>query len=155
MDVQTYEKGFVAMSCALLLACLGGLLWAAVARDIHLIDHAEQVDPSALALVEPFARPGVRQTGPEQYEAVVIGRIWSFDPGEIRIPRGAEVTFVATSADVIHGLHVAATRVNLMLIPGQVARFTYRFRRPGEYLLICHEYCGVGHHTMGGKVIVE
>lgn len=155
MNVHTYEKGFVALGGALLVACLGALLWAARARDIHLIGHAETVDPTALALTEPFDRPRVQETAPNRYDVIVVGRIWSFAPNEIRVRRDAELTFVATSADVIHGLHVAGTRINLMLIPGQVTRFTYRFRRPDEYLLICHEYCGVGHHTMGGKVIVE
>jgi cytochrome c oxidase subunit 2 len=71
------------------------------------------------------------------------------------VPAGAEVTFIATTPDVIHGLHVAGTRINLMLIPGQVARFTYRFREPGEYLLVCHESCGLAHHAMDGRVVVE
>ena len=76
-------------------------------------------------------------------------------PAEIRIPRDTEVTFTATSVDVIHGLEIERTRVNMMLIPGQIGKITHTFREPGEYLLICHEYCGAGHHTMSGKVIVE
>jgi cytochrome c oxidase subunit 2 len=103
----------------------------------------------------PFDNPGIRQTGPNSYEVVMIGQVWVFLPNEIRVPAGSEVTFVATSNDVIHGIHVEGTRVNMMLIPGQVARNTYIFKEPGEHLLICHEYCGVGHHTMFGKVIVE
>jgi cytochrome c oxidase subunit 2 len=43
----------------------------------------------------------------------------------------------------------------MMLIPGQVSRNRYRFEQPGEYAIICHEYCGVGHHTMFGKVTVK
>lgn len=155
MNVHAYERGFLALSGALLVAALGALLYAAFARDIHLIGHAERIDPAQVAVTPPFDQPGVRATGSNQYEAVIVGRTWYFTPNEIRVPAGAEVTFVATSGDVIHGLHVQGTRVNLMLIPGQVARFTYRFRERGEHLLICHEYCGVGHHLMGGKVIVE
>ncbi len=60
-----------------------------------------------------------------------------------------------TSPDVIHGFYIQGTRVNLMVIPGQITRASYRFQRPGEYLLLCHEYCGVGHHTMHGKVVVK
>jgi cytochrome c oxidase subunit 2 len=30
-----------------------------------------------------------------------------------------------------------------------------RFDAPGEYVIICHEYCGVAHHTMAARVIVE
>jgi cytochrome c oxidase subunit II len=32
---------------------------------------------------------------------------------------------------------------------------TCTFSRPGEYLLLCHEYCGRLHHTMSGKVVVK
>ena len=36
-----------------------------------------------------------------------------------------------------------------------VARATARFERAGEYPIFCHEYCGIAHHVMWGKVIVE
>jgi cytochrome c oxidase subunit 2 len=42
-----------------------------------------------------------------------------------------------------------------MLLPGQVARVTARFERPGEYAMLCHEYCGIAHHVMWGKIVVE
>jgi cytochrome c oxidase subunit 2 len=56
---------------------------------------------------------------------------------------------------VIHGLFVPGANVNVMLIPGQISRVTARFDRVGEYFIACHEYCGIAHHIMGGKVIVE
>jgi cytochrome c oxidase subunit 2 len=36
-----------------------------------------------------------------------------------------------------------------------VSRVTARFDTPGEYPLLCHEYCGIAHHTMWTRVIVE
>jgi cytochrome c oxidase subunit 2 len=103
----------------------------------------------------PFDHIGVQEIAPGKYQAVVIGQTWAFTPDEIDVPLGAEVDFVATSSDVIHGFFIPGTRVNMMLIPGQVSEFAYRFTRPGEYLLICHEYCGRLHHTMAGKVVVK
>jgi cytochrome c oxidase subunit 2 len=85
----------------------------------------------------------------------MVAGIWSFTPNLIRVPAGSTVTFVATSRDVVHGLFIPKTTVNVMLLPGQVARVTARFDRPGEYPLFCHEYCGIAHHTMSGNVIVE
>ncbi len=93
--------------------------------------------------------------GPGRYEVVLLGSAWSWNPAEIRVPAGSEVTFLAAATDVIHGLHIEGTRVNMMLIPGQISRNTFRFEEPGEHLLICHEYCGAAHHLMSGKVIVE
>ena len=155
MRVHQFEGAVATVSGVLLLACLVALLYATTAHDLHLPGHVATLDPARLQETAPFDQPGVRQTGPNSYEVVLVGRIWFFQPNEIRLPLGAEVTFVATSADVIHGMMIPNTRVNAMLIPGQVTRTRYTFRHPGEYLLICHEYCGIGHHTMAGKVIVE
>jgi cytochrome c oxidase subunit 2 len=42
-----------------------------------------------------------------------------------------------------------------MLLPGQMARVTARFSKAGAYPFLCHEYCGLAHHTMAGQVIIE
>lgn len=155
MKVHTYEKAFLSVAAVLLVACLFALLYASLARGVHLPGHVAEIDPRAVDTTPPFDQPGVRQTGPNEYEAVVIGAAWSFTPAEIRVPAGSTVTFISTSRDVLHGFHLARTRVNVMLIPGQVSRVEHTFDEPGEYLLICHEYCGLGHHLMSGRVVVE
>ncbi len=155
MRVHTYERAFLTVGLGVLLSCLAALLYATTVMNIHLPGRVAQLDPARVYQTDPFTRPGVRQTGPTSYEAVIVAQAWVFAPAEIRVPAGADVTFLATSVDVIHGFEVAGTRLNMMLIPGQVSRATYRFRERGEHLLVCHEYCGLGHHTMAGKVIVE
>jgi cytochrome c oxidase subunit 2 len=155
MKVATTEKAFLLVGGLALVGCMIALTWGTLAMGIHLPGRVAEVDPQTVRTTPPFDRPGVRQVGPNRYEAVIIGQAWAFVPSEIRVPVGAEITFIGTTADVIHGFHIERTRVNMMLIPGQVSRTTYRFERPGEYALICHEYCGLGHHTMFGKVIAE
>lgn len=155
MRVHTYEKAFLTVGILVLAACMGALVYASTVRDIHLPGHAGRIAPVAVYRTEPFRRPGVRQIGANRYEAAIVAQAWVFNPREIRVPAGAEVTFTATSVDVLHGFEVEGTRLNMMLIPGQISRLTYTFREPGTHLLICHEYCGLGHHTMYGKVIVE
>jgi cytochrome c oxidase subunit 2 len=155
MRVHVYENAFLAIGAALLVIFLGVLGYTSLAMGIHLPGHEGQIDPAQARSRPPFDQPGLRQTGPAAYEAVVLASAWQFVPAELRIPRGATVTFVATSTDVLHGFHVARTRINVMLIPGQIARVTYTFDQPGEHLIVCHEYCGAGHHVMFGKVVVE
>lgn len=155
MKVHTYEKAFLAVGVVVLLACAGALVWATTVHGRHLPGRAGRLHPAQTYRTPPFNQPGVRQTGPDTWEAVVVAQSWVFVPAELRVPRGAEITFIATAVDVIHGFEVERTRLNMMLIPGQISRATYRFDEPGEHLLICHEYCGLGHHTMAGKVIVE
>lgn len=155
MKVHHYEKAFLAVGVVLLVVCAGALVYASVGMGMHLPGHVGKVDPQALASTPPFDNPGVRQVGDQAYEAVIVAQMWSFSPAEITVPAGAQVTFIGTTADVIHGFHIDKTRVNLMLIPGQIARATYTFATPGEHLLVCHEYCGLAHHTMYGKVTVK
>ncbi|HEX6927271.1 MAG TPA: cytochrome c oxidase subunit II [Longimicrobiaceae bacterium] len=155
MKIHVYEKAFLTVGIFVLAACALALVYATVVHGLHLPGEAGRIDPAEVATTPPFDRPGVYQRGEGQYEVVVVGRAWSFHPADIRVPAGAEITFTATSADVIHGFHIEGTRLNLMLIPGQISRNTYRFSEPGEHLLLCHEYCGLGHHVMYGRVLVE
>jgi cytochrome c oxidase subunit II len=155
VKVHTYEKAFLVLGAVVLVACMLALVYGSFGMGMHLPTRAGEVDPDRVASTPPFDQPGVRQLGPNAYEAVIVGRIWSFTPATIEVPAGAEVTFTATTPDVIHGFYIEGTRVNLMLIPGQITRATYRFQKAGEYALLCHEYCGVGHHTMQAKVVVK
>jgi cytochrome c oxidase subunit 2 len=155
MKVHSYEKAFLGVGILVLVACAAALVYATAAHGRHLPGNAGRLDPLMTYRTPPFNQPGVRQTGPGTYEAVIVAQSWVFLPAELRVPRGAEITFLATSVDVIHGFEVERTRLNMMLIPGQISRATYRFDEAGEHLLICHEYCGLGHHTMAGRVIVE
>ena len=49
---------------------------------------------------------------------------------------------------------VGTTNANTMLVPGFVATFTTTFKRVGEHLMPCHEYCGTGHEAMWARVQV-
>ncbi len=153
--VYLYELAWILPSIALPVGMLAALLVTAFGAGIHVPSIAGRVDPTKVAETPPFDKPGVVQTGPLRYEVRLVGQIWSFTPNEIRVPVGSTVTFVATSRDVIHGLFIPGANVNVMLIPGQIARVTARFNREGEFFMACHEYCGIAHHTMGGRVIVE
>jgi cytochrome c oxidase subunit II len=155
MKIHTYEKAFLAVGGVLLVLCAIALVYATFGHGAHLPTDVGRVVPQDVYTTPPFDQPGVRQTGDNSYEVVVIGQAWSFNPAEIRVPAGAEITFISTSIDVLHGIHVEGTRLNMMLIPGQISRMHHTFREPGEHLMICHEFCGIAHHVMYGRVIVE
>lgn len=155
MNPERMEKTFLTLSAGLLGAFLLALLYATVGHGIQLPGDDGTIHPAEVRSTPPFDNPGLRQVGPGQYEAVIIGMAWAFQPAELRIPAGSEVTFITTSVDVLHGFKIEGTTVNGMLIPGQILRMTHTFREPAEHLIICHEYCGVMHHIMYGKVIVE
>ncbi|MBI4735131.1 MAG: cytochrome c oxidase subunit II [candidate division NC10 bacterium] len=153
--VYLYELAWMLPGIAISVGMLVALLVSAFGAGIHLPGDEGRVDPTKLAQTPPFDRPGVVEVAPGRYEVRLVAQAWAFGPPEVRVPAGSTVTFVATSRDVVHGLFIPRTNVNVMLLPGQVTRATMRFDQPGEYAILCHEYCGIAHHIMAGKVIVE
>lgn len=109
--------------------------------------------PTALAaLSEP---PGLREVAPGEYVAVVQAFNWEFIPKEIRVPAGSEVTFRARSSQDYHGFAIIDTPIIMSLGQNEVRERTHTFETPGEYTIVCSEYCGGGHVAMMGRVIVE
>lgn|SRR5581483_362836 len=155
MQIHVYERitmGLTAVILVLALIAIGGSVFVAGLRLPGPVMH---VDPRRLRETPPFDVPGLREVGPGQYQAIMIAQTWSFTPAEIQVPAGATVTFRVATADVTHGFVIQGTDANLTLIPGHVAEATARFPTPGTYLIVCHEYCGIGHQTMFARVIVQ
>jgi cytochrome c oxidase subunit II len=152
--IYLYELAWILPSIAIPVGMLSALLVTAFGAGIHVPSDAGHVDIATLAQKAPFDKLGLVEVGPLRYEVRMIGQIWNFGESEIRVPAGSTVTFLATSRDVVHGLFIPKANINVMLLPGQLSRVTRRFDKPGEYAMMCHEYCGIAHHTMGGKIIV-
>lgn len=153
--VYLWELAWILPSIALPVGMLAALAVTAFGAGINVAGDRGRIDPAKVAEHALFKEPGVAEIAPGQYEVRLTGQIWSFSPNEIRVPAGSTVHFWATSKDLVHGLFVPRHNVNVMLLPGQIAHAEARFDTPGEHLIICHEYCGVAHHTMAGKIIVE
>lgn len=150
-----FEVAWILPSVAIPIAVLVAVILTAFAVGIRVPDVAGRIEPQAIAQTAPFNEPGLKELAPGNYEAVMVAQVFLFTPGEIRVPAGSKVTFVLTSRDVIHGFKIVGTPINMMVVPGQISKLTHTFDTPGEYLIVCHEYCGAGHHVMSGKVIVE
>jgi cytochrome c oxidase subunit 2 len=125
------------------------------AQAVQPASHIETVDPATLAEHPEFSAPAVASRPDGTVVVPVVASMFSFSPDPIEVPANRPVIFRLTSGDVIHGLQVAGTNVNAMAVPGYVSQFSYTFRKPGEYLITCHEYCGLVHHAMVGKLIVR
>jgi cytochrome c oxidase subunit 2 len=158
MEIHRYERLWLIASLLLIVGFIATVTYGAVGVGIQMVDDSGgQLDPQTLSEHPRFSEPGVYQTGPDEYAVYVIAQQFAYVPGtgdSITVPAGAEVTFYVTSSDVVHGFYLVGTNVNSMAIPGQVAELTVVFDEAREYGLICHEYCGSGHHQMAGTVEV-
>lgn len=156
LDMPKLEKIWLAIGIGSLFIFLliTGIL--AVSMGLNPPDGMEVTgEPELVDTVPPFNQTGVEKIGPNEYEVTMLSFMFGYDPSTISIPKGAKVHFKMTSKDVVHGLHIAGTPLNFMLVPGRITEYSYTFQKPGEYLFVCHEYCGIGHQVMYGKVIVE
>ena len=160
IHIDARERNFIIGTTILLLIFGTAVLVSSFAFGFQVPAPIERIDPRIVATPgqSPWGDPveeRVRELAPNKYEAYILAQAWNFQPGEIRVPVGSTVTFYLTSKDVQHGFLLEGTNVNMMVLPGEVARLTATFDEPGEYNFVCHEYCGVGHHTMYGQLIVE
>ena len=84
---------------------------------------------------------------------MIAGR-YSFFPKHINVPSETPLTFRWVSMDVLHGVHIPMTNMSTMIVPGYVAEITTTFPKPGEYPVLCNEYCGLGHNHMWSNISV-
>ena len=154
MPIERLERSFLWAAGAMIVIFFATVTVSAFAWGLQLPSPGGRVDPEALDRTPPFDKPGLREIAPGQYEADMVALTWAFLPNKLEIPRGSTVTFKITSKDVIHGFEIPGKRANVMLIPGQVSSVTVKFDEPGEFLYICHEYCGIAHHAMFGTIVV-
>jgi cytochrome c oxidase subunit 2 len=141
------EKKVLAASVALMALFFVGLAYAYRSYGVRI--------PTCVTDVRPFTEGKVIQRGEKDYEVQLVSRMWRFEPQQVELPPGARVTIYLSTADVVHGFQLVGTNVNLMAVPGSVNVAVVTFEREGEYLAVCHEYCGVGHQNMAGKIVIR
>jgi cytochrome c oxidase subunit 2 len=155
MHIHRLERLWMTFGVAMLLVFLATITTAALVDNLVPPSHIQAIDPTRVAQTPPFDHPGLRKLPDGSYEAYYIAQIFSFTPQRILVPRGAKVTFYATTPDVVHGFSIPLTGVNMMVVPGWVSSATHTFRDAGTYLLVCNEYCGAGHQQMATQIEVR
>ena len=162
LHIDKFEGMWIRISVAVVIVFIIAITVSSFAIGVQLPGQYARVQPQELAdPANRFNNPGLRELAPGKYEAYIIAQTWSFNPAELRVPIGSEVTFYVTSRDVQHGFKLLGTNVNMMVLPGQVSSLKAVFDEAGTFNFICHEYCGyvqgspIGHQTMYGQLIVE
>ncbi|MBI4501111.1 MAG: cytochrome c oxidase subunit II [Gemmatimonadetes bacterium] len=155
MHVHVYERAWMWAAGVIIVLFLGTLAYAAVAQGLRPPSHVEMIDPRTVWDDPRFAERGEVTQADGSVVVTAVAMTFAFQPAEIHVPAGRPVTFRLTSTDVQHGFQIVGTNANTLVIPGYVSQFTTVFKTPGEYLIVCNEYCGTGHHMMSAKLIVE
>lgn len=106
---------------------------------------AHQVDTyNGFPVVEP----------PPGGEAYMIGKNWEWYP-VLKLKKDVEYRIHVSSYDYQHGFCLLPMNMNFHVLPGYDHVITMTPQEAGEFVVICNEFCGAGHHTMTGMIIVE
>ncbi|WP_017380956.1 cytochrome c oxidase subunit II [Paenisporosarcina sp. TG-14] len=155
MNMHRDEKIWLILSFGMIMTFFLVTGYQTFALDMGPPSHKETIDPQKVNETAPFDNPGITKIGEKEYEVVMILEIFSFTPNNIEVPVGSTVHFTMTSKDITHGFQVAGTNLNAMVMPGYIQKVKQKFDKPGEYLVLCNEYCGAGHQLMSTTITVK
>ncbi|MFN2323067.1 MAG: c-type cytochrome [Trueperaceae bacterium] len=153
-QIAKWERRWIAGSGLMSLMFVVLIAYSLATEGGHIAQSAARGTPEQLLAQTIFTEPGVRATGPNQYDVSIVGQAFVWQPETVRVPVDAEITFYLTARDVIHGWQVETTNLNVEVIPGEVSRLYTTFSRPGRYRVTCNQYCGIGHQNMIGWIEV-
>lgn len=159
---EKQEKRWVTIAfvwCMILFAMMplwhfkGGQNPSGIRGKVSPVDFANRVErfvkeykvgeEKGIPIVEP----------PAGSEVYMLGRMWSWYP-IIKLKKNTEYTLHLSSTDINHGFSLYPVNINFQVIPGYDYGLKIVPNESGEFIVMCNEFCGIGHHLMVGKVIV-
>ena len=135
--------------------------WHFIGRQ-NLSNETYRVAPSAFEKkAEDFAKkyqareedgvPVVKP--PAGADVYLLGRTFQWCP-ILELEKGQSYRIHLSSLDLQHGFSLQPTNINIQVHPGLEHIITLTPTADGTFGIICNEYCGLGHHTMTGKIYV-
>jgi len=95
----------------------------------------------------PVVRP------PPGSDVYMIARLWQWWP-IIEFEKDQTYRLHLSSMDWQHGFSLQPVNINLQVHPNYDMVVTLTPNESGEFGVVCNEFCGIGHHTMIGKIYV-
>ncbi len=91
---------------------------------------------------------------PPGADIYMYGKMWSWYP-ILKLKEGVSYTLHLSSLDLNHGFSLYPVKLNFQILPNYDYALKVTPNTSGAFKVICNEFCGIGHHFMVGKVIVE
>ena len=70
------------------------------------------------------------------------------------VSAGEVVDLEVVSMDVAHSFFIPQLGIHIDAIPGHDNKYWFTADTPGQYLIECTQFCGTGHYTMIGSLVV-
>jgi cytochrome c oxidase subunit 2 len=84
----------------------------------------------------------------------VSARRFTYSPNVIELKRGEPVTLELTTEDVFMGFNLPDFNVRSDIVPGKTSTVAFTPDKAGSFIFLCDVFCGDGHETMNGKLVV-
>ena len=91
---------------------------------------------------------------PAGSDVSLAGSLWQWRP-LLELEKGKSYRLHVSSLDWMHGFSLQPENINLQVLPGYEMVITVTPNKTGTNTVMCNEYCGIGHHTMLGKIYVK
>lgn len=88
-------------------------------------------------------------------EFTMTAKKWEFSPSSITVNKGDTVKLTVNSLDVEHGIIIPAFNINENLSPRKSVTIKFTANKTGTFTYSCNVFCGSGHPTMTGSIIVK
>jgi cytochrome c oxidase subunit II len=87
-------------------------------------------------------------------EIKVVAKRFAFEPSRVDVTEGERIRLVVASGDGVHGIEIKKFKVNKKVPRGGEVTIEFVASAPGEFPILCSEYCGDGHDEMKGMLVV-
>lgn len=155
---------WIAVSFVWGLIMFFAMIYWHVYGEQNLSNEAYRVDPEAYAAKaeEMVAQYQVREEGdtgvpvahpPAGSDVYLIARLWEWWP-VLELEKGQSYRLHLSSMDWQHGFSLQPVNINVQVHPGYDMVMTITPDETGTFSIVCNEYCGIGHHTMTGRIHV-
>jgi cytochrome c oxidase subunit 2 len=91
---------------------------------------------------------------PPGSDVYLQAQMWRWYP-VLKLKKDQTYRVHLSSLDLNHGFSLQPLNMNFQVIPGYDHVLTLTPTSAGDFSIICNEFCGIGHHLMAGKIIVE
>ena len=160
--IATPEKIWITVAFLWGLVMFGMMIYWHLAGRQNLSNEAYRIDPAvyqerAMAVATQYTvreEAGIPVVAPPPgTDIYLIARLWQWWP-IFELKKGQDYRLHLSSMDWMHGFSLQPVNINLQVHPGYDMVVTVTPDRAGEYGIVCNEFCGIGHHTMVGKLYV-
>jgi cytochrome c oxidase subunit 2 len=91
---------------------------------------------------------------PRERVVRVIAKKFVFVPATIKASTGETLVLKLTAPEVPMGFNLPDFNVRTDVVPGQIATVKFIPDRAGTFTFLCDVFCGDGHESMSGQLVV-